>query len=225
MMDYLNKMNENDAEYKVILIGDSTTGKTSLFKKITSGTFYERNVSTIGYDRKSIDCEITVLEEGQEVTKKICINLTDTAGQEKYLAITQSYFQGSNGVILIYSICDKKSFTNLTNWLNVVKNNIGNYEENKYLIFLIGTKSDLVEQDETLRQVTEKEANDFCEKNNLIFYGEVSSKDTTEQEFKDMLAKIAKELYENIGFNKLVRNTLATLERKKTVKKRRNCGC
>ena len=40
-----------------------------------------------------------------------------------------------------------------------------------------------------------------------------------------MLAKIAKELYENIGFNKLVRNTLATLERKKTVKKRRNCGC
>jgi len=224
-MDYLNKMNENDAEYKVILIGDSTTGKTSLFKKITSGTFYERNVSTIGYDRKSIDCEITVLEEGQEVTKKICINLTDTAGQEKYLAITQSYFQGSNGVILIYSICDKKSFTNLTNWLNVVKNNIGNYEENKYLIFLIGTKSDLVEQDETLRQVTEKEANDFCEKNNLIFYGEVSSKDTTEQEFKDMLAKIAKELYENIGFNKLVRNTLATLERKKTVKKRRNCGC
>ena len=225
MMDYLNKMNENDAEYKVILIGDSTTGKTSLFKKITSGTFYERNVSTIGYDRKSIDCEITVVEEGQEVTKKICINLTDTAGQEKYLAITQSYFQGSNGVILIYSICDKKSFTNLTNWLNVVKNNIGNYEENKYLIFLIGTKSDLVEQDETLRQVTEKEANDFCLKNNLIFYGEVSSKDTTEQEFKDMLAKIAKELYENIGFNKLVRNTLATLERKKTVKKRRNCGC
>lgn len=225
MMDYLNKMNENDAEYKVILIGDSTTGKTSLFKKITSGTFYERNVSTIGYDRKSIDCEITVVEEGQEVTKKICINLTDTAGQEKYLAITQSYFQGSNGVILIYSICDKKSFTNLTNWLNVVKNNIGNYEENKYLIFLIGTKSDLVEQDETLRQVTEKEANDFCVKNNLIFYGEVSSKDTTEQEFKDILAKIAKELYENIGFNKLVRNTLATLERKKTVKKRRNCGC
>ena len=225
MMDYLSKMNENDAEYKVILIGDSTTGKTSLFKKITSGTFYEKNVSTIGYDRKSIDCEITVEEEGQEVTKKICITLTDTAGQEKYLSITQSYFQGSNGVILVYSICDKKSFTNLVNWLNIVRNNIGNYEENKYLIFLMGTKLDIVEQDENLRQVTEKEANDFCAQNNLIWFGECSSKDTTEQEFKDILVKIAKDLYENIGFNKLVRNTLATLERKKTVKKKRHCGC
>ena len=180
MMDYLDKMNENDAEYKVILIGDTTAGKTSLFKKITSGVFYEKNVSTIGYDRKSMDCEITVEEDGKEVTKKICINLTDTAGQEKYFSITQSYFQGSNGVILIYSIDDKKSFRNLDNWLNMVKNNIGSYEENKYLIFLMGTKLDLIEQDETLRQVTEKDANDFCAKNNLIWFGEWSSKDITQ---------------------------------------------
>ena len=225
MMDYLDKMNENDAEYKVILIGDTTAGKTSLFKKITSGVFYEKNVSTIGYDRKSMDCEITVEEDGKEVTKKICINLTDTAGQEKYFSITQSYFQGSNGVILIYSIDDKKSFKNLDNWLNMVKNNIGNYEENKYLIFLMGTKLDLVEQDETLRQVTEKDANDFCEKNNIIWFGEWSSKDITQQESNDILAKIAKELYVNIGFNKLVRNTLATLEKKKTIKKKRRCAC
>ena len=220
MEDYLDDINEIDAEYKVILVGDSAIGKTSFFKKITSGLFYEKNVSTIGFDRKILEFEITTEEEGKEVKKRISINLTDTAGQERYFSITQSYFKGSNGVFLLYSITEQKSFKNLNKWLNTVRNKIGNYEDNKYLIFLMGTKLDLVENDENLRKVSEKEAMDFCDKNNINWYGEVSSKNISKKELEEMLTKISKQLYEKIGFNKFVRNTLSTLDKKKANRKK-----
>ena len=220
MEDYSDDINEIDAEYKVILVGDSTIGKTSFFKKITSGLFYEKNVSTIGFDRKILEFEITTEEEGKEVKKRISINLTDTAGQERYFSITQSYFKGSNGVFLLYSITDQKSFKNLNKWLNTVRNKIGNYEDNKYLIFLMGTKLDLVENDENLRKVSEKEAMDFCDKNNINWYGEVSSKNISKKELEEMRTKISKQLYEKIGFNKFVRNTLSTLDKKKANRKK-----
>ena len=225
MNDYLSQMTEIDAEYKVILVGDSTIGKTSLFKKITSGIYYDKNVSTIGYDKKTIELEITTKENDQDVKKRINIILTDTAGQERYLAITKSYFTGSNAVLLLYSVVDKKTFNHLNEWMKKIKEMIGNYEDNKYLVFLMGTKSDVVETDESLRQVTEKEAMDFCDKNDIEWFDEWSSKVTTEEKFKELLVKIATKLYETIGYNKIERQTLSTLQKKKVKKNKKHCGC
>ena len=201
MMDYLDKMTDYDAEYKIILCGDTTVGKTSLFKKITKGIFMERNVQTVGRDRKSIEFEITVTENEKEVQKRINIYLEDTAGQERYKAITKTYFKGANGVILLYNICDKRSFQHIQEWLIMVRDTIGNYEDNKYLIFIMGTKSDLVSDDPTKREVTEEEAIDFCEKNDLIWAEECSSKSFTNEDFKKIFTKFAKQLYETVGFN------------------------
>ena len=222
MNDYLSQMTEIDAEYKVILVGDSTIGKTSLFKKITSGIYYDKNVSTIGYDKKTIELEITTKENDQDVKKRINIILTDTAGQERYLAITKSYFTGSNAVLLLYSVVDKKTFNHLNEWMKKIKEMIGNYEDNKYLVFLMGTKSDVVETDESLRQVTEKEAMDFCDKYEIEWFDEWSSKVTTEEKFKELLVKIATKLYETIGYNKIERQTLSTLQKKKVKKNKKN---
>ena len=223
MEGYLNDTYEIDAEYKLILGGDSTIGKTSFFKRITNGIFYEKNVSTIGFDNKNLDFEIITKEDEKEVKKRISINLTDTAGQERYFSITQSYFIGSNGVLLLYSITEQKSFKNLNKWLSTARNKIGNYEDNKYLIFLMGTKLDLVENDENLREVSEQEAMDFCEKNGIIWYGEVSSKTISNEELEEMLTKISKQLYEKIGFNKFARNTLNSSDQKNLNKKRKKC--
>ena len=225
MNDYLSQMTEVDAEYKVILVGDSTIGKTSLFKKITSGIYYDKNVSTIGYDKKTIELEIRTKENAQDVKKRINIILTDTAGQERYLAITKSYFTGSNAVLLLYSVVDKKTFNHLNEWMKKIKEMIGNYEDNKYLVFLMGTKSDVVENDESLRQVTEKEAMDFCDKYEIEWFDEWSSKVTTEEKFKELLVKIATKLYETIGYNKIERQTLSTLQKKKVKKNKKHCGC
>ena len=225
MIDNLDEITELDAEYKIILVGDNNTGKTCLFKKITSGIYYDKNVSTIGYDKKTIELEITTKENDQDVKKRINIILTDTAGQERYLAITKSYFTGSNAVLLLYSVVDKKTFNHLNEWMKKIKEMIGNYEDNKYLVFLMGTKSDVVETDESLRQVTEKEAMDFCDKYEIEWFDEWSSKVTTEEKFKELLVKIATKLYETIGYNKIERQTLSTLQKKKVKKNKKHCGC
>ena len=220
MLDYLDKMADYDAEYKIILVGDSTVGKTSLFKRITSGVFMDRNVQTVGRDRKALELEITVKEEDKEVQKKLNIILEDTAGQERYRAITKTYFKGANGAILLYNICDRRSFNHLKDWLHMIKENIGNYENNKYLIFVMGTKSDIISEDPTKREVKDDEAIEFCDKNNLVWSGECSSKNFTAEDFEKILCGFAKQLYETVGFNKIDRETVATLSTKKSRKHR-----
>ena len=93
-----------DAEYKIILVGNSTVGKTTLFKKLSSGVFNKLNIATLGIDIKTLDYEINVEENGQEVKKFIKIQLYDTAGQERYLSNTKSYFKRTNGVVLLYNM-------------------------------------------------------------------------------------------------------------------------
>ncbi len=223
-----DKMNDDDPvpiEYKMILVGDTGVGKTSLFKKITSNTFNPHNVATIGIDRKTLELEITIKKNEEEIKKNININLVDTAGQERYKSVTQSYFKGSSGVLLLYNICDKKSFMHVKDWLDIVRNMIGNYEHNKYIVFLMGTKLDLVEKEESMREVTEDEANNLCEENDMIWYGECSNKDFTDENYKKIFAKFAQKMYEVIGYNKSARDTVASLTTQKTKKNKKKCHC
>ena len=212
-----------DAEYKMILVGDSNAGKTSLFRKISKNVFNEKMVSTIGIDKTTLEYEINIKENEKEVKKNIQILLFDTAGQERYLSSTKSYYKRANGVILLYSIIDKRSFDNLSKWLNEVKEVLDNHEKDKYLIFLIGTKYDIVKDNEDLRQVTVNEASDFCDKNNLLWYGEYSSKDTSQETFNNLFAEFGKKLYEKIGFNRIVGDNVSVLSSKKTKKKKHHC--
>jgi len=225
MDDYLNNLNEVDAEYKVVLAGNTDIGKTTFFKKLTKGTFNEEQVSTIGIDQKSFNYDITITENGQDVKKKVKIILYDTAGQERYASITKTYFKKASGIILLYSIIDRDSFINLTKWLKDVRDKLGNYEDNKYLVFLMGTKFDIVKNDESKRKVKEEEALDFCDQNDLLWYGEYSSKDTSQETFQKLLAEFAKKLYIKVGFNKLQRDSVSTLSSKKTKKQKKRCGC
>ena len=211
-----------DAEYKMILVGDSNAGKTSLFRKISKNVFNEKMVSTIGIDKTTLEYEINIKENEKEVKKNIQILLFDTAGQERYLSSTKSYYKRANGVILLYSIIDKSSFDNLTKWLNEINKVLDN-KKGKYLIFLIGTKYDIVKDNEDLRQVTVNEASDFCDENNLLWYGEYSSKDTSQETFNHLFAEFGKKLYEKIGFNRIVGDNVSVLSSKKTKKKKHRC--
>ena len=121
-MSDLNSLEpNNDIEYKFILIGDTSVGKTCLFKKITSGIFLGKNVSTVGIDRKAFSFECEFDDNGNKVSKNVIINLIDTAGQERYQSITNNYYKGSNGVILIYDITDKISIEYLNSIINSSK--------------------------------------------------------------------------------------------------------
>ena len=70
-----------DLTYKLILIGDSSVGKTCIFKKINTGEFSEKSISTIGMDRRTLIFDIKIKENNEEITKKCQVHLWDTAGQ------------------------------------------------------------------------------------------------------------------------------------------------
>ena len=112
---------KDDIEYKLILLGDTSVGKTCLFKKLTTGIFMDKNVSTVGIDRRTITVDVDVEENNKIVTKKIILNIIDTAGQERFKAITKTYYKGSDGAVLLYDITEKKSFEHINAWIESIK--------------------------------------------------------------------------------------------------------
>ena len=93
--------------YNIVLIGNSGVGKVAFFRKITQGKFQKKNISTIGADKRTIELEININNKDEiEETKKFQISLFDTEGQERYRAIIQNYYKGSDGIILLYDITE-----------------------------------------------------------------------------------------------------------------------
>ena len=146
--------------FKLILIGNSGVGKSSILQRYIKHTFEESYKCTIGVDflMKSI------IVNG----KTVKLQLWDTAGQEKYKSMVSSYYRGANVALIIFDITNHKSFESLPNW---IENFYKNGPEQKNII-LIGNKKDLEEE----RQVTQEEAEAFSETNNMIYF-ETSAKD------------------------------------------------
>ena len=182
--------------YKIILIGDSAVGKTCIFKKITTGVFNEKSISTIGMDRRTLNFTIKD-SEGRDLDVEV--QLWDTAGQERFRTITNNYYKSSQGLLLIYDITKKDTFNNVENWINNVKETLG--EEDKYLIVLIGNKVDLAEANPETREVSLDEAEEICKKDDIFWGGECSAKDFSEDKLKEIFTKYTQEIYKKVGTN------------------------
>ena len=175
---------ENEIKYKIILVGDSSVGKTCIFKKITTGVYNDKSISTIGMDRRTLNFEIKTNKEGEPEKKENCeIQLWDTAGQERFRSITKTYYSSSQGLLFIYDLTKRETFENLDEWIQNVKDSLGN--DNSYLIFLIGNKLDLVEESPDKRDVTTEEGENKCKENGIIWGGECSVKDFTVEELEN----------------------------------------
>ena len=211
-------MDDKKIEYKVILIGNTAVGKTSLFKKLTSGQFSEKNISTIGMDKKSLQVEIEVNENNTKVNKNIEISLVDTAGQERFRAITKSYFKESDGILLLYDITNKDSFKNVETWINSINESLGNHRNSKYIIILIGNKIDLIGVDGKEREVTEEEGENTCKEKDLIWGGECSVKNIEYDELQQRFQNYVKLIYDKVG-EKVVKQNSKSLEKHQKKKK------
>ena len=188
-------MSKSGLSYKMTLLGDSGVGKTSLFKKLFTGKFDPRIISTIGLDKRSLNISINT-DEGE---KDVDISLFDTAGQERFRSISISYFRESSGFFVMYDITSDESFQNVQQWLNDIKNNLGN--TTNYLIILLGNKLDVALEDSTQREVEEKDAVEFCQNNDIFWGGECSVKDFSVDDLKEMFKKFVEELYKKVGAN------------------------
>ena len=206
--------------YKFILIGNSGVGKTSIFRKLSTGEFHEKNISTIGIEKKSLDVSIDIDKDGKTEKKTFNISFFDTAGQEKFRAVTLSYYKETDGILLLYDITDRKSFDNVSKWVDSIKEAIeGN--ESKYAIILIGNKLDLVEEEKKEREVTEEEAKEACETYKMIWGGERSTKTIKFEELNELFAEYVKEVYKKVGIKVTGKQTSKKIGNYKKKKK----GC
>ena len=208
-------------DYNIILIGNSAVGKTSLFKKIMTGSFSEKNISTIGMDKKTFTIDAEVDEQGKKVTKSFNISLIDTAGQERYKSITKTYFKGADCILLIYDVTNKESYDNVSLWIESIHDSIGNHETSKYIIVLIGNKIDLIGVDGKTRVVNENEAKGKCQEYKINWGGECSAKTFSDSDLKNLIKGYVVKIYEKVGSKNIghqVTKTLVINDRR-----RRNC--
>ena len=131
-----------DYIYKIVLIGDSGVGKTNILSKYLTDAFSFDSKATVGVEFGSKNLDI----EGN----KIKMQIWDTAGQERYKSITNAYYKGAKGALLVYDITKKPSFDSIDRWITDLKSNA----DEQITIILVGNKSDLEEH----RQITMEEA-------------------------------------------------------------------
>jgi small GTP-binding protein len=147
-------INEDDStKVKIMIIGDAGVGKTSIIRKYVKNEFTENYLSTIGFDFQKKKLTI-----GKKVIN-LCI--WDTAGQERYQVMGKSYYNSSEGFIIVYDITDPRSFQSITNWIEQIKESAP--KEAKCVLF--GNKSDL-----TNRAITEEEGKNKANEHKMPFY-------------------------------------------------------
>jgi len=170
-------------EFKLITLGDSGVGKTSILKRFVNQKFDEDMISTIGFGFSS---KQVTLKNGS----KIKFKLVDTAGQENFRSLNNSYLKNAEGIFFIFSHNSRKSFENITYWIDSIKENIQEINNFKnFPAFLIGNKSDLE------HKINDEEIEDFSKENNFSGYIETSAKENINidkifQEMGETLIKI-----------------------------------
>ena len=166
-------------ELKIILLGDVSVGKTAMFNRFVDNTFTDQYASNIG---AAFKIKMIYLNENTGAELKIW----DTCGSEKFRAVTRQYYQDTHGAIILFDLTEKKTFLSVQNWYNDLKEN----GPNGTTIFLVGNKSDLVDN----RAVTFEEAETFAKSNHLK-YLEVSAK--TGDNIELVFDKLAYDCVEN----------------------------
>ena len=199
--------NQDALTFKIILLGDSSVGKTSLILRFCDDKFMEIGTSTIGVDTKTKD----VRHNG----KKIQLEIWDTAGEERFRTLAKNSYQGSDGIILVYDITQKKTFSNIKHWYDNIKNNI---DIDKVAIILVGNKSDLPDP-----QVKKESSEKFCEQYNLQLI-ETSCKDNIniEETFNILIEKMIK-LYNDD--KKEFKNRASKLDKNTSITKKDKKKC
>jgi Ras-related protein Rab-3C len=120
-----------DYMFKILIIGNSSVGKTSFLFRYADDSFTSAFVSTVGIDFK---VKTVIRKE-----KRMKLQIWDTAGQERYRTITTAYYRGAMGFILMYDVTNEDSFNSVQDWVTQIKT----YSWDNAQVILVGNKSDI----------------------------------------------------------------------------------
>ena len=204
-----NQEKKDLLEYKIITIGDSNVGKTSILRRFVYNVFDSDTSSTIGL---SFSFKDVTLKNGQKVKLK----LVDTAGQERYQGLTKSYYRNTDGVLIVFDYSNLESFKNIKEWIKAFET-----ANNKkiFVTYLIGNKIDLKEEEKV---VTESMIENFLKEIKYKF--KRTSAKTEDNNIEIIINEMAEEIYENtLGLDKEQKKNLVLKSKK--IKKQSNCMC
>ena len=199
-----------EIQIKLLIIGDSNVGKTSMLLNYTDNYFPETHLATIGVEYKIKQIKLN--------NYNITLQIWDTAGQERFRSITKSFFRNANGILFVYDVTNRKTFQNVKDWIIDSENNDSGFQK-----ILIGNKIDLKDK----RQVETDELKDYGLKKNIEVI-ETSAKDkiNVDEAFRKIVELILnnkneKEILEEFGINN--NKSDLNLSRSKTLPKKLTC--
>lgn len=188
--------------FKILIVGDINTGKTAILDQFTNGHFDHTYISTIGID---FNVKIVALDKDT----KVKLQIWDTCGQERFRALTRSYYRNAQAIIIVYDITSRESFEKSKVWIKEVDH----YVDKSVLVVLVGNKTDLYPK----RKVEYFEGHKLAEEHFLNFF-EVSAK--YDNNIETLFGFIADKLYTKL---KIKKNKDKLLLEKKN--KRNKCFC
>lgn len=207
---------------KLVCIGDSGTGKSSLTIRLCEGRFSPYHDVTIGVEfgsrivpvgppfkaagvcNSSSDTpDNSVVQpigglpdlpkSASEAEQKFMkLSLWDTAGQETYKSVTRSYFRGASGALLVFDISRRDTFEHVIDWLNDLRQ----IAESNIVVVLVGNKCDLASGNDGQRQVSYEEAQAWAETHGIMEYVETSAK--SGEGVESAFARVAERIFHNI---------------------------
>ena len=200
-----------DYIFKLILIGNSCVGKSSIIQRYIQKTFNDEYTCTIGVDffMKTLDINDNLIK----------LQLWDTAGTEKFKSITTGYYRGANAAFVVFDLTSRISFDSVSEWIqNYYNYSNPNSEKN---VVLIGNKSDLKEN----REISDEEINKFAINNNIKYF-ETSAKNGNNIEecfyyIAEKLMKDMKEKGEDNNDNNIIKSD--NLKNKKDIIGEKKC--
>ena len=171
---------EYSRQFKIIVLGDSGVGKTSIISQYIKGEFSSELPATIGVEYLSK--YVTVEDE------RIKLGIWDTAGQEKFRTLTRQFYRNVDGVIMVYDITRKETLTHIDDyWIQQLTENA----TNSYQIILVGNKSDLKDNCDPNDLVTTEMGQELARKHSAMFV-EASAKtaDHVQNAFEELVNRL-----------------------------------
>ena len=168
-----------DISFKIIVIGDSSVGKSCLTTQAVRNKFIDFYQTTVGFEFLTFNLRIN--------TNVVKLQVWDTCGQEVYKSLISNFYRNSSLALIVYAINNLNSFEHAEIWLNELKNK----SNPKVRIFLVGNKCDL----ENTRVVSKEEGENFKNEKNLDKFIETSAK--TGENARNVLLEAAKMLFKD----------------------------